>query len=187
MVIYKDSDNSEQVYFGDTVVNKSDKHKLVGHVFTNVSDYYDIMNDAMSLGLHRLWKRQFVNNIILYNNSTVLDLASGSGDIAIAIAKNKTKVVMSDINESMLEVGIANAIKSGVMSDITPVLLDAQQIPFVDNSFDIITISFGLRNVTNIALALSGVNRVLKPGGVAHILEFSQVSINILSKLMSII
>lgn len=167
----------EENWFGFKSVNPDDKESMVKQVFNSVAQSYDIMNDAMSLGTHRLWKRRFVAEIAPRSNQRMLDVAGGTGDITF-LAKKKCptlNVTVCDINEEMLKVGKDRAIDRGYLNDIDFITGNAEKLPFADNSFDIYTISFGLRNVSKIDNALSEAYRVLRPGGKMFILEFSQV------------
>lgn len=165
-----------KTHFGFRDVTPAEKTRLVGEVFASVARKYDVMNDLMSLGVHRLWKRHFVGTADVRPGERVLDLAGGSGDIAQLVAErvgDKGHVVLSDINPAMLGVGRDRLIDAGKIARVTPVLVNAEAIPFADGSFDLVTIAFGLRNVTDKARALSEMHRVLKPGGRALILEFT--------------
>ena len=148
-----------------------ERSKLVNQVFTSVAPHYDLMNDIMSFGLHRLWKNKVIQNII---NGSLLDVASGTGDIAIKVAKNKQNVdiTVCDINPKMLNRGRDNAINTNVLN-LKWVCGNAEQLPFPDNSFEYYTISFGIRNVSYRHLALNEAYRVLKQGGKFICLEFS--------------
>lgn len=175
----------EDKFFGFTSVNPSEKASMVKDVFNNVAKNYDVMNDAMSLGVHRLWKRRFVSDLAPKSSEKMLDVAGGTGDIAFLALKKAPEmdVTVCDINEEMLKVGSKRAIDRGYMNDVAFVTGDAEDLPFPGNSFDIYTISFGLRNVTRIDKALSEAYRVLKPGGRMMILEFSDVQLPMLEKI----
>lgn len=182
--------NSEKSWFGFEQVSPDTKTEKVLGVFKSVADSYDVMNDAMSLGVHRLWKRSFVSRINPRGGEDILDVAGGTGDISFLMyehAKRRTgskaKITLSDINPDMLRVGRDRAIDRGYLNEFDWVEANAEKLPFADNSFDIYTISFGLRNVTHIDTALAEVHRVLKPGGRFYCLEFSTVETPILSKL----
>lgn len=171
------SPHKKTTHFGYRNVPTEDKVSLVGEVFRSVASRYDVMNDVMSFGLHRLWKRFALHEAALKPGQTVLDVASGTGDLAIALAKivgPHGKVVMTDINEAMLAVGRDRMIDAGLLGQIDCVEANAENLPFEDNQFDCITIAFGLRNVTDKLAALRSMYRVLKPGGKLLILEFSQ-------------
>jgi demethylmenaquinone methyltransferase/2-methoxy-6-polyprenyl-1,4-benzoquinol methylase len=151
---------------------------MVGEVFSSVAGKYDVMNDFMSLGVHRLWKRDFVANSGIRNGDRVLDLAGGTGDITRLVRKkvgSKGEVVLTDINQDMLRVGRSRLEDEGIVGNVKYGLVNAEQIPFPDRSFDAVTIAFGLRNVTDQNAALREMFRVLRPGGRASILEFSRV------------
>lgn len=165
-------------WFGDTPVSPEDKSGLVGNVFDSVAESYDIMNDAMSLGIHRLWKDRFVEMVAPKAGHKILDVAGGTGDISFRMSKatnQQAEITVSDINPNMLDVGRRRAIDKNLWKNLSWVTADAEQLPFADNSFDRYTIAFGLRNVTHIENALAEANRVLKPGGEFWCLEFSPV------------
>lgn len=173
-------------HFGYRQVSANEKASLVAEVFRSVAPKYDLMNDLMSLGLHRIWKRITIAETGLRAGSHVLDVASGTGDLAKAFAKivgPTGKVVMTDINEAMLEVGRERLEDAGIMGNIECVQADAENLPFASNQFDCVTIAFGLRNVTDKAAALKSMYRVLKPGGKLLILEFSRPRSDLISKL----
>lgn len=173
-------------HFGYRTVEANEKASLVAEVFRSVAPKYDLMNDVMSMGMHRLWKRYTINEAALREGQKVLDVASGTGDLAKAFAKivgKSGQVIMTDINEAMLMVGRDRLTDAGVVGNIECVQADAENLPFADNYFDCITIAFGLRNVTNKDAALRSMYRILKPGGKLLILEFSQADNPILSKL----
>ncbi len=185
--IHTMAEKKEQTtHFGYQKVETSIKSTLVADVFRKVAPKYDLMNDFMSMGLHRLWKRFTINEAVLKPGQIVLDVASGTGDLAKSMARlvgSKGRVIMSDINEAMLQVGRDRVVDSGIVGNIQCVLADAEQLPFADNYFDCITIAFGLRNVTCKERALQSMYRVLKPGGKLLILEFSHPTQPILNKL----
>jgi demethylmenaquinone methyltransferase / 2-methoxy-6-polyprenyl-1,4-benzoquinol methylase len=164
--------------FGFREVPRDDKQKLVGGVFSSVARRYDLMNDLMSLGLHRVWKQYFAATSGVRRGDRVLDLAGGTGDIA-ALLKPKVgdegEVLLGDINADMLRVGRDRLLDRGVLRGLTFLQLNAEALPFADASFDLVTIAFGLRNVTDKAQALREMHRVLKIGGRALVLEFSEV------------
>ncbi len=156
----------------------ADKTALVREVFKSVAGSYDLMNDLMSLGVHRLWKRHFVASSGIMPGHHVLDLAGGTGDIAALLCARvgpSGGVVLSDINEAMLEIGRQRLEDRGIVGNIRYALANAEHLPFGDRSFDAVTIAFGLRNVTDKDAALREMLRVLKPGGQMHVLEFSRV------------
>ena len=165
-------------HFGYRDVAVTEKQSLVGEVFTSVASRYDVMNDLMSLGLHRLWKRHFVATAGLRPGDRVLDLAGGTGDISALMAPivgDKGMVVLSDINAEMLVRGRDRMLDEGHSKRIACARINAEALPFPDNSFDLVTIAFGLRNVTDQLKALTEMCRVLRPGGRALVLEFSEV------------
>jgi demethylmenaquinone methyltransferase / 2-methoxy-6-polyprenyl-1,4-benzoquinol methylase len=166
-----------ETHFGFQQVDESRKAQLVKGVFDGVASRYDLMNDLMSGGLHRLWKAYAVRVADLRGGETVLDIAAGTGDLTKAFAKrvgSKGLVLHSDINEAMLAQGRDRLLDAGVL---TPSLLaDAEALPFGSNTFDLVSVAFGLRNMTHKDRALGEMNRVLKPGGRLLVLEFSQVS-----------
>lgn len=165
-------------HFGFRDVAAKDKQKLVGEVFTSVAGKYDLMNDLMSLGIHRIWKRYFVGTCQVKRGDRVLDLAGGTGDIA-ALLKERVgevgSIVLGDINAGMLSVGRDRMTNRGLVSGLEYVQCNAEALPFPDQSFDLVTIAFGLRNVTDKDAALREMYRVLKIGGQARVLEFSEV------------
>ncbi len=176
----------EETDFGFQFVSWEDKQRMVNGIFHSVAQSYDIMNDVMSLGLHRIWKREAVALSFVRPGEKVLDLASGSGDLAYSFFKkvgDSGQVVMTDINGSMLSVGRDRMENKGTFSQIFYALTNAERIPFPDNSFDIVSIGFGLRNVRDKDQALKEIYRVLKPGGRAIILEFSKPSMELFSNI----
>lgn len=163
-------------HFGYRDVPVAEKQRLVGQVFSSVAGEYDRMNDLMSVGLHRLWKRHFVSTCGVRPGQRVLDLAGGTGDIAGLISPkvgDAGLVVLGDINAQMLGVGRDRLLDRGVFANVRFARLNAEALPFPDASFDLITMAFGLRNVTDKAAALREMHRVLRPGGKALVLEFS--------------
>ncbi len=169
--------SEQKTHFGFQEVNESDKQGLVGEVFRSVAGNYDVMNDAMSLGVHRAWKWFAVAQSGVKAGDRVLDLAAGSGDLSLKFAKKvgeHGQVVMTDINEAMLAEGRKRMVDAGIAGNVDYCLVNAEQLPFDDNSFDCISISFGLRNVTHKDVALASMARCLKPGGRVIVLEFSQ-------------
>jgi demethylmenaquinone methyltransferase/2-methoxy-6-polyprenyl-1,4-benzoquinol methylase len=178
--------NPESQWFGRKSVSPQEKTKLVLGVFDSVASRYDLMNDLMSLGIHRLWKDTLIKKINPTPDLAYLDVAGGTGDIAFRIAKaagTSKKITVSDINASMLEVGKSRAIDHGFVDGFTWAVANAEALPFPDNSFDVYTISFGLRNVTHIDTALKEAHRVLKPGGRFFCMEFSHLDSDNLQKL----
>jgi len=167
----------DTTHFGFENVKVGEKAGKVAEVFHSVADQYDLMNDVMSFGIHRLWKRFTIELSGVRNGQTVLDIAGGTGDLTAKFASlvgPQGQVILSDINASMLGNGRSRLIDKGVMGNVEYVQADAQYLPFPDNSFDCITIAFGLRNVTDKDLALRSMYRVLKPGGKLLVLEFSK-------------
>lgn len=160
------------VSLGFRDVAPAEKTKAVGDIFARVASRYDIMNDLMSGGLHRLWKNEFVQLLKPQPHEKVLDLAGGTGDIAFRIAKRGAQVTVADINPGMLGVGKERADKRG-FPDMAFVEANAEEMPFADQSFDAVTIAFGIRNVTDIPKALRDIRRTLKWGGRFYCLEFS--------------
>lgn len=168
---------SQKTHFGFQEIDADQKAQKVAEVFHGVAPSYDLMNDLMSLGLHRLWKKQAIALAHLKPGHKVCDLAAGTGDLTINIAHkvgSKGSVIHSDINLSMLKVGRDRIINTANTNHVTSVLIDAQALPFEDQSLDRIFIGFGLRNVTDKQKALNEMQRVLKPGGIALVLEFSK-------------
>jgi demethylmenaquinone methyltransferase / 2-methoxy-6-polyprenyl-1,4-benzoquinol methylase len=168
------SANSETVSFGYEEVSPEEKTRRVGGVFSNVARSYDIMNDAMSGGMHRLWKDRFVRQLRPRRGEHVLDMAGGTGDIAFRIAATGAEVTVADINPEMLGVGMERAEKRG-LTGLSWIEQNAESLVFADETFDAYTIAFGIRNVTHIDRALAEAHRVLKPGGRFFCLEFSTV------------
>lgn len=165
-------------HFGYREVAVQEKTNLVREVFSSVASRYDVMNDLMSLGVHRLWKRDFIANSGIRLGHSVLDLAGGTGDISALLSKrvgDQGRVVLTDINADMLEVGRQRLEDRGICGNVEYALVNAEQLPFADGEFDAVTIAFGLRNVTDKDAALREMFRVLRPGGRALILEFSTV------------
>ena len=182
----KKPDKSGITHFGYRDVAIEDKTGLVHDVFESVADKYDLMNDLMSFGVHRLWKRLFIATSNIQPGQRVLDLAGGTGDIAALMSKrvgSHGSVVLSDINEAMLTVGRQRMEDRGLVGNIEYSLANAEKLPFADAEFDAVTIAFGLRNVTDQDAALREMLRVLKSGGRAMILEFSKVEFEGLKKL----
>jgi demethylmenaquinone methyltransferase/2-methoxy-6-polyprenyl-1,4-benzoquinol methylase len=163
--------------FGYEEIPAAEKQGRVGEVFTSVAQKYDLMNDVMSLGIHRLWKRFTLELCGLRPGHRVLDLAGGTGDLALKQAQmvgETGQVILADINADMLQRGRDRVIDSGLVGRIETIQCNAEVLPFADNHFDCITIAFGLRNVTDKGKALASMQRVLKPGGRLCVLEFSK-------------
>ncbi len=172
-------------HFGYKEVDKNAKASMVADVFHSVASRYDLMNDLMSAGIHRIWKRFTIELSGVRKGNAVLDIAGGTGDLAAKFSRivgPEGRVVLADINDSMLQVGRDKLLDTGHQGNIEFVQADAQFLPFPDESFDCITIAFGLRNVTEKDLALRSMLRVLKPGGRLLVLEFSKPQSELLSK-----
>ncbi|TXK64850.1 bifunctional demethylmenaquinone methyltransferase/2-methoxy-6-polyprenyl-1,4-benzoquinol methylase UbiE [Alkalisalibacterium limincola] len=173
-------------HFGFRDVPVGEKKKLVDQVFSSVAGKYDLMNDLMSFGIHRVWKRYFVGTSGVRRGDRVLDLAGGTGDIAALMHErvgSDGEVVLGDINAGMLRVGRDRLTDRGRVAGLRYVQLNAEALPFPDASFDLVTIAFGLRNVTDKQAALGEMHRVLKVGGRALVLEFSEVKSDVLRPL----
>lgn len=171
------SENDNTTHFGFKTVAADEKADMVRGVFDSVASRYDVMNDLMSAGLHRLWKRYTIDQAALRPGNTVLDLAGGTGDLAKAFSAKVGKdghVILADINAAMLSQGRSRLVDAGVSGNVSIAQVDAQNLPFEDATFDCVTIAFGLRNVTDKDAALASMFRVLKPGGKVMILEFSK-------------
>jgi demethylmenaquinone methyltransferase/2-methoxy-6-polyprenyl-1,4-benzoquinol methylase len=178
------TDSHKTTHFGFSQVPSEEKARRVAHVFDSVAHRYDIMNDLMSLGIHRFWKQVAVELAGVRRGQHILDLAGGTGDLAAKFAKRVGReghVILADINANMLNVGRERLLNRGILVSYAQV--DAESLPFADNSFDVISMAFGLRNVTHKDVALASLLRVLKPGGRALILEFSELQIKILKPL----
>jgi len=177
--------NEKTTHFGYQSVDTDKKEGMVADVFHSVAAKYDVMNDLMSFGVHRIWKQLTIDQSGVRPGQHVLDLAGGTGDLAIKLARRvgpTGSVVLSDINESMLSVGRERLIDKGIVGNVTYSQANAECLPFDDNSFHCVTMAFGLRNVTDKDKALSSIFRVLKPGGRLLVLEFSKPVIPLLSK-----
>jgi demethylmenaquinone methyltransferase/2-methoxy-6-polyprenyl-1,4-benzoquinol methylase len=169
--------SKDTTHFGFETVSLTDKARRVKGVFDSVAGRYDLMNDLMSGGLHRLWKRFTIEQAALKPGQSVLDLAGGTGDLARAFAQRVGEsgtVVLADVNASMLREGRRRLIDAGVGTNVSIAQVNAECLPFADSTFDCVSIAFGLRNVTDKPAALASVHRVLKPGGKILILEFSK-------------
>jgi demethylmenaquinone methyltransferase/2-methoxy-6-polyprenyl-1,4-benzoquinol methylase len=172
--------------FGYKKVNVEEKAGKVAEVFHSVAGNYDLMNDLMSGGIHRLWKRVTIEMSGVRPGHSVLDIAGGTGDLAAKFSRivgPEGTVVLADINDSMLKVGRDRLVDRGISDNVRFSQADAQYLPFPDNTFDVITIAFGLRNVTDKDMALRSMLRVLKPGGKLLVLEFSKPPNTVLSKI----
>ncbi|MDO6765918.1 bifunctional demethylmenaquinone methyltransferase/2-methoxy-6-polyprenyl-1,4-benzoquinol methylase UbiE [Agarivorans sp. 1_MG-2023] len=175
----------DTTHFGYKTVNREEKVGLVADVFHSVAAKYDVMNDLMSGGVHRLWKRFTIDCSGVRPGQKVLDLAGGTGDLTAKFSRivgNTGEVVLADINDSMLKMGRSKLRDKGIVGNVRYVQANAEALPFPDNTFDVITISFGLRNVTDKDAALRSMYRVLKPGGRLLVLEFSKPEIEAVSK-----
>ena len=164
-------------HFGFKTVDEGEKAQRVRGVFDSVAPKYDVMNDLMSAGLHRLWKRYTITVANPQPGDQVLDIAGGTGDLAMAFARKvgeRGRVVHTDINEAMLREGRARLLDNGVV--LPTLVCDAEHLPFASDSFDLVTVAFGLRNMTHKELALREMYRTLKPGGKLLVLEFSRVA-----------
>ncbi len=178
--------SDKTTHFGFKTVNVEEKADKVADVFHSVAGNYDLMNDLMSGGVHRLWKRMTIEMSGVRAGHKVLDIAGGTGDLAAKFSRivgPTGTVVLADINDSMLKVGRDRLADRGMVSNVQFSQADAQHLPFPDNTFDVISIAFGLRNVTDKDMALRSMLRVLKPGGRLLILEFSKPGNPLLSKL----
>jgi demethylmenaquinone methyltransferase/2-methoxy-6-polyprenyl-1,4-benzoquinol methylase len=177
--------DKDTTHFGYKEVDKDAKAGMVADVFHSVAARYDIMNDLMSGGIHRIWKRFTIELSGVRKGHSVLDIAGGTGDLAAKFSEivgSEGKVLLADINESMLRVGRDKLLDNGLQGNIEFVQADAQYLPFPEDSFDCITIAFGLRNVTDKSRALRSMLRVLKPGGRLLVLEFSKPKNELLSR-----
>jgi len=163
---------TDQVNFGDELVSPHEKTRRVGEVFSSVARRYDVMNDLMSGGLHRLWKDRFVARVKPRSGEEILDMAGGTGDVAFRMSRRGARVTVSDINADMLEVGKGRAERRGI-TGLTWKVENAERLSFVKAMFDAYTIVFGIRNVTDIPAALGEAHRVLKRGGRFYCMEFS--------------
>jgi len=169
--------SKKQTHFGYQTVDENVKESLVASVFDSVASKYDIMNDVMSFGIHRIWKKIAMQHTGLKPGDSALDVAGGTGDLTMQMSRQvgpNGKIIISDINPAMLEEGRKRLLDKGYAGNIDFVVANAEDLPFDDNSFDCITIAFGLRNVTHQDAALRSMYRVLKPGGRLLVLEFSK-------------
>ena len=177
--------HDDTTHFGFRQVAKSQKASQVADVFHSVASKYDLMNDLMSMGIHRLWKRFTIELSGVRPGNQVLDIAGGTGDLTMKFSDlvgGNGRVVLADINASMLEVGRDRLLDRGYAGNIEYVQADAEHLPFPDNTFNVVSIAFGLRNVTDKDQALRDMTRVLKPGGKVMVLEFSKPTNPLLSK-----
>jgi ubiquinone/menaquinone biosynthesis methyltransferase len=180
---------NNKTHFGFKEVDRDQKSNLVKNIFSNVAKKYDLMNDLMSAGTHRLWKNNMINSIDFFDNIKIIDVAGGTGDIAFRIAKKAQEknlnyqIEVVDINSQMLEVGRSRAIDMNLFSHLNFVENDGENLKFADESFDVFTIAFGIRNFTNIDKGLQEAHRVLKKGGKFICLEFSKVEDIFLQKI----
>lgn len=177
--------DNKQTHFGYKKIPVEEKIAAVGRVFSSVASKYDLMNDLMSFGIHRLWKRTAIDLSGVRAGQSVLDLAGGTGDLAAKFSKIvgvNGRVVLADINADMLAVGRDRLIDDGIIDGVEFIQANAENLPFADHSFDCVTIAFGLRNVTDKDAALQEMYRVLKPGGRALVLEFSKPTTEMLNK-----
>jgi demethylmenaquinone methyltransferase/2-methoxy-6-polyprenyl-1,4-benzoquinol methylase len=177
---------ADNTHFGFKTVAETEKEHLVADVFHSVAEKYDLMNDLMSFGVHRLWKRFTIDCAGVRPGQKILDLAGGTGDLTAKFSRlvgESGEVVLADINDSMLKVGREKLRNKGLVTNIRYVQANAEALPFPDNYFDLITIGFGLRNVTHKDQALASMYRALKPGGRLLVLEFSKPTNIVMSKL----
>ncbi|CAJ2377682.1 MAG: bifunctional 2-octaprenyl-6-methoxy-1,4-benzoquinone methylase and S-adenosylmethionine:2-DMK methyltransferase [Arenicellales bacterium IbO2] len=177
---------NERAFFGNREVPAADKAGMVGEVFRSVASRYDLMNDLMSFGAHRLWKRFAASQSALRRGDCALDVAGGSGDMARRLARQvgaDGMVALADINAAMLEVGRDKMIDAGLCGNIAYARCDAEKLCFADGAFDCVSIAFGLRNVTRMEDALASMRRVLRPGGRLLLLEFSKPLLPLLEKI----
>ena len=176
----------DTTHFGYQTIPSEEKVKKVAEVFHSVADKYDLMNDLMSLGIHRLWKRLTIEQSAVRQGQRVLDVAGGTGDLSARFSSmvgKRGQVVLADINDSMLKVGRSRLLDRGLVGNLYYVQANAEALPFPDHCFDCITIAFGLRNVTDKDKALASMWRILKPGGRLLVLEFSTPQVKALSPL----
>lgn len=181
----KNANDENTTHFGFKQVANDEKVGMVANVFHSVAAKYDVMNDVMSFGIHRLWKRYTIDCSGVRAGHNVLDLAGGTGDLTAIFSRmvgDNGKVVLADINLSMIKVGRDKLRDKGRIKNIEYVQANAEELPFPDNHFDTVTMAFGLRNVTNKDKALASIFRVLKPGGRLLVLEFSKPVLPLLDK-----
>ncbi|NVK74755.1 bifunctional demethylmenaquinone methyltransferase/2-methoxy-6-polyprenyl-1,4-benzoquinol methylase UbiE [Marinomonas sp. CT5] len=178
-------DQKQTTDFGFKEIPTDEKVKAVAQVFHSVAAKYDIMNDLMSGGIHRLWKRHTISQSGVRAGNCVLDIAGGTGDLTVKFSRlvgSEGQVILADINDSMLKVGRDKLANQGIVGNVKFVQANAEALPFPDDTFDCITIAFGLRNVTDKSKALASMYRVLKPGGRLLVLEFSKPESELLSQ-----
>jgi len=181
-----DNKKKHTTHFGYQEVDADAKAGKVADVFKSVAQQYDVMNDVMSFGIHRLWKRYAIELAGLRAGHQVLDIAGGTGDLALKmlpLVGKEGRVILSDINAAMLGKGRERLLDKGIINQVEYIQADAQYLPFADNHFNCITIAFGLRNVTDIPMALKSMYRILKPGGRLLVLEFSKPTMPSLKKI----
>jgi len=175
----------EKIDFGFKDIPVEEKQGKVGEIFTNVAPKYDLMNDAMSFGMHRLWKRYLIKLAGIKPKHKICDLASGTGDVAMLLTKELGdaggNVIMSDINKEMLDIGYDKIFDAGLSHLVEPVVANSESLPFADSSFDLVTMVFGLRNITDKKRALSEMHRIVKPGGTVLVMEFSKPKSSLIS------
>ncbi len=189
MIVRMNETPEKTTHFGYQTVKAKEKASKVAGVFSSVAERYDIMNDFMSMGIHRVWKHFAVNLCALRSGHKVLDLAGGTGDLTARMSPlvgDQGEIVLADINAEMLKVGRDRLLDRGIFNNVKFTQADAEKLPFADNYFDRIIIGFGLRNVTDQNAALASMFRVLKPGGRLFILEFSKPSLPGLSKIYDV-
>ena len=177
--------NDDKTHFGYQSVERGAKAGLVGQVFDSVASRYDVMNDLMSFGVHRIWKRITIDQSAVRPGQRVLDIAGGTGDLAARFSRRTGKqghVILADINAAMLLTGRERLMNDGVVGNLDFAQANAETLPFADDTFDCVTIAFGLRNVTDKDKALASMYRVLKPGGRLLVLEFSKPVLPLLQK-----